>query len=242
MTDMRRKAYERNGIETIVDNYDYGILWLNEIHIKEGWDHKNLREITIKYQSDHKKHRYGLVGERKKQVNKIFIDDKWAIKVIMNCRTTSAPKFRFYLELRLGFKQYDVILTKKQSVLTKLMTSCEGESMQTQYNVLSDRIDLYFHDYKLSIEIDKNGPSDTNIDCEIKRQKSTEKELGCNFIRIVPEKEYFDIFSFRATNEIFTDIKQSTKKPLINKISTRLLWLDFKSDNITKSKAIKVIV
>ena len=103
------------------------------------------------------------------------------------------------------------------------MTSCEGESMQTQYNVLSDRIDLYFHDYKLSIEIDKNGPSDTNIDCEIKRQKSIEKELGCNFIRIVPEKEYFDIFSFRATNEIFTDIKQSTKKPLINKISTRLL-------------------
>ena len=36
MTDMRRKAYERNGIETIVDNYDYRILWLNEIHIKEG--------------------------------------------------------------------------------------------------------------------------------------------------------------------------------------------------------------
>ena len=95
--------------------------------------------------------------------------------MIINCRTTLAPKFRFYLELRLGFKQYDAILTKNQSVQTKLMTSCEGESMQTQYNVLSDRIDLYFQDYKLSIEIDENGSSDTNIDCEIKKTKINRK-------------------------------------------------------------------
>ena len=68
----------------------------------------------------------------------------------MDCRTTSAHKFR----TRLGFKQYGVILTKEQSVLTKIMSSFEGENMQTQYNVLSYRIDLYFHDYKLAIEID----------------------------------------------------------------------------------------
>ena len=40
------------------------------------------------------------------------------MKVIMDCRTTSAHKFR----TRLGFKQYDVILTKEQSVLTKIMS------------------------------------------------------------------------------------------------------------------------
>ena len=37
-------------------------------------------------------------------------------------------------------------------------------------------------------------------------------------------------------------IKQSTKKTVISKISTRLLGLEFKSDNIIKSKATKVIV
>ena len=47
----------------------------------------------------------------------------------MDCRTTSAHKFR----TRLGFKQYDVILTKEQSVLTKVMSSFEVENMQTQY-------------------------------------------------------------------------------------------------------------
>ena len=41
---------------------------------------------------------------------------------------------------------------------------------------------------------------------------------------------------------MFRQIKQSTKKTLINKTSTRLLRLQFKSDNITKSKAMKAIV
>ena len=46
----------------------------------------------------------------------------------MDCRTTMAHKFR----TRLGFKQYNVIFTKEQSVLTKIMSSFEEENMQTQ--------------------------------------------------------------------------------------------------------------
>ena len=41
--------------------------------------------------------------------------------------------------------------------------------MLMQWNVLSYRVDLYFHDYKLPIEIDENGHSYMNIDYEIKR-------------------------------------------------------------------------
>ena len=55
--------------------------------------------------------------EPDKQCNKIYLDEKLAIKLIMDCRTTSAHKFR----ARLGFKEDDVILTKEQSVLTKIM-------------------------------------------------------------------------------------------------------------------------
>ena len=97
-------------------------------HIKDGLDHKNLREIPTKFHSEHRKHRYELVEKPKKQSNRIFIDEKLTVKVIMDCRTTSEHKFR----TRLGFKKYDVILTKKQSVLTKIMSSFEGENMQTQ--------------------------------------------------------------------------------------------------------------
>ena len=43
--------------------------------------------------------------------------------------------------------------------------------MQKQYSVSLYRIDLYFHDYKLAIEIDENGHSNRNIDYEIQRKK-----------------------------------------------------------------------
>ena len=78
MVDISRKTYEKNGIETIVDND--GLLWLNEKNIEEGLDHKNLREITTKYNSNHRKHRYELIEAPKKQVNRIFIVGKLAIK------------------------------------------------------------------------------------------------------------------------------------------------------------------
>ena len=48
--------------------------------------------------------------------------------------------------------------------------------MQTQYIVLRYRIELYFHDYKLAIEIDENEKSDRNIDYEIKKTKTIEQK------------------------------------------------------------------
>ena len=54
------------------------------------------------------------------------------------------------------------------------MSSFVKKNMQTQYDVLGYRIDLYFHDYKLAIEIDENGRSGRNINYQIKRQKAIE--------------------------------------------------------------------
>ena len=77
----------------------------------------------------------------------------------MESRITSAHKFKNTE----GFKQYDVILTKEQSLLTKIMSSFEGENMQTRYD-LSHSIYLRFHDYKLAIESNENEHSERNID------------------------------------------------------------------------------
>ena len=74
IVDISRKTYERNGIETIVDND--GILWLNEKHLEVGLDHKYLKEIIIKYHSDHRKHIYELVEKPKKLANRFFIDNQ----------------------------------------------------------------------------------------------------------------------------------------------------------------------
>ena len=58
-----------------------------------------------------------------------------------------------------------------------------------------------------------------------KRQTAIKQEVHCKFIRVDPDKEDFNIF--RAINEIFRRIKQLTKTTLINKISFRLLGLEF---------------
>ena len=91
-------------------------------NILEGSDHKNLQEIAIKYQSDHRKHRYELPDKPKKQSNRIFLDEKL---VIVDCWTTAAHKFR----------TIQCILPKEQSVLMKIKSLFEGESIQTQYSV-----------------------------------------------------------------------------------------------------------
>ena len=56
------------------------------------------------------------------------------------------------------------------------------------------KIDLYFHDCKLAIEVDEKGHKDRNIDQEIKRQKAIEKEIDCEFIRTNPGEKDFNTF------------------------------------------------
>ena len=154
---------------------------------------------TVKYLSGHRKHRYELVYEPKTQPNTTFIDKKLATTVIRDCGTTAAHKTSTF-RTRLGFKQYDVILTKKQSLV---ICKFEEKSLQTQDEVFSYRSDLYFHDYKLEIKIDENGHSSKSIDYKIKNKK-IEKELSCEFVIIDPDKEDFDIF--KAISKILSQL------------------------------------
>ena len=55
----------------------------------------------------------------------------------------------------MGFNLLDVINTKKQTALRSVKDAFEGEGIQTQYTVISYRIDLYFHKHKLAIKVDE---------------------------------------------------------------------------------------
>ena len=46
------------------------------------------------------------------------------------------------------------------------------------------RIDIYFSECFLAVEIDEKGHTDRDILFEEKREKALEKKLGCKFIRI----------------------------------------------------------
>ena len=154
----------------------------------------------------------------------------------MGCRTDESCN----LKRNLGFKLHDVINTKKQTVLESIKNTFQGKDMQTQYSVLGYRIDIYFHKYKLAIEVDELDLADRNLSNETERQKALEKELNCVFIRINPDEKNFNIF--REINKIHRYIKKSIKNLLIDDLSKRLLEIEFKSNHSIKSKCLKWIV
>ena len=159
-----------------------------------------------------------------------------AIRIIMDWRTPKSYKF----EKKLGFNLHDGINTKEQTVLNSIKDAFEEENIQTQHSVLGYRIDLYFHKYKLAIEVDELGHNDRSIDYEIQRRQALERELNCVFIRI--NSDAVDFIIFREINKIHRHIKKSSKKSLIDKISKRLLELEFVKNHSIKSKCLKWVV
>ena len=230
MVNITKEAFENNDIEVIVDSVD--TLWLNKKNIEEKLGHKHLPAITNKFDEIYKKHRYELVDDLIKQPNRRFLRIDLVLKIIMGCRTDESCSFK----RNLGFKLHDVINTKEQTVINSIKDEFEGEDMQTQYIALGYTIDLYFHKYKLAIEVDELGHADRNINNEIERQKALERELNYVFIRINSDEKDFNIL--QAISKTCRHIKKSSKKSLIDKISKRLLDLEFKSNHsiITKKK------
>ena len=106
-------------------------------------------------------------------------------KIIKNCRGVKQcndciNKFkkeekREDFRLLLGFKEHDIMKVIEKTTLDAIKNIFEGENIQTHYRVLGYEIDIYFHDYKLAVEIDENNHEDRNINHEIERQKALER-------------------------------------------------------------------
>ena len=62
------------------------------------------------------------------------------------------------------------------------MENFEGEDMETQFQVLNYRIDLYFHDYKLTIEVDERNHNDRNQEYEKQREQLIKKTSWIVFL------------------------------------------------------------
>ena len=198
MVNITKETYENNNIEVITDQF--GKLWLNERHVQEQLGLKNLPALTNKYDEKYKKRRFELIDDQ--QSCRRFICNDLALKIIKDCRTDKSCNFK----RNLGFTQRDVINAKEKTVINSIKDAFEGENMQTQYTVLTYRIDLYFHKYKLAIEIDELGHNDRNIDYEIQRQSELERELDCVFVRINPDTIDFNIF--KEINKIHRHINK----------------------------------
>ena len=139
-----------NGVEVIIFN---GKKWLNETNTKDQLKHSNLAAVTVQYSSELRKQRQELQDCGNYQLCRRFLEEDFAMQIIMNCRTTPAVNFK----TKLGFNQHDPIMTQEQSILSEIGTLFAYEEITPQHNVLGYRIDAYFPKYKLAIGVDEQG-------------------------------------------------------------------------------------
>ena len=80
------------------------------------------------------------------------------------------------------------------------------------------RIDVYFTEYCLAVEIDEKGHTDRDLIFEEKRQKALEKKLNCTFIRINTSKENFDVdYEASRIQTFISQFKDNKIKEIDNK-------------------------
>ena len=116
-------------------------------------------------------------------------------------RRESEEKVKTFLK-NIGFKEDIVYLNNEDSIEEIIKTTGSGENISLQHSVLSYEIDIYFLGHELAIEIDELGHKDRDINKEIAIQQ---EYSGCQFIRINPAKNFFNIFV--EISKIFNHIK-----------------------------------
>ena len=81
------------------------------------------------------------------------------------------------------------------------------------------RIDIYFTEYSLAVEIDEKCHTDRDLMFEKKREESLEKTLNCKFIRINTSRENYDVDYEASRIQVFiSQFKENKIKQRDNKI------------------------
>ena len=127
----------KNGIEVMVFN---GKKWLNETNMKDQLKHSNWAAVILHYPRKYRKQRQELHNCGNCQRCTMFLKERLAVQIIMDCKTTPGVNFR----TKLGFSQHEPIMTQEQSILSKIVTIFAAEEIMLQHNILGYRIDAIF--------------------------------------------------------------------------------------------------
>ena len=109
----------------------------------------------------------------------MFVRNDLVEQKYKSCRKSSKRFLEF--KKKLGFDP-DVVTCDEQDIISALQVAFEGEIILTQYCIENKRLDAYFSEYKLGIEIDEynhesrnSNYEKTNYDQITKNEKQTIK-------------------------------------------------------------------
>ena len=94
------------------------------------------------------------------------------------------------------------------------------------------KIDVYFTEYFLAVEIDEKGHTDRDLIFEEKRQKALEKKLNCTFIRINTSKENYDVdYEASRIQTFISKFKDKEKENKIKELEDKMKKLKLQLTN-----------
>ena len=157
------------------------LFWVKMSDVEKGLGIKNISDLLRKEMcgifetknlTEEQKRKY--ITTRKETNNEIRNDYKFKFarsdimeRIIKNCRGVKKCNENMdrkdkenqigNFRLLLRFKENDIFQSKEYSIVTKITTVFLAEEISLQHNVLSYKIDAYFSNHKLAIEIDEGG-------------------------------------------------------------------------------------
>ena len=175
------------------------LFWVKMIDVQKGLGLKNMPGLVKKEICDIFETKSPIKEQKKKYIRteseitkKPADDSKYKYphsdlmeKIIKSCRGVKQcndgvnrlekEKQRENFRTILGFKEYEIMIATEKTTLDSIRNAFEGENIKIHYRVLGYEIDIYFHDYKLAVEIDEKDYQNRDISREIERQKALEK-------------------------------------------------------------------
>ena len=114
----------------------------------------------------------------------------------------------------------------EQDIISTLQVAFEGEIILSQHCIKNKRIDAYFSNYKLGIEVDEYNHERRNSNYEKSRQLMIESH-GITIIKTHPHAADFDMN--RLINRIYSYIAESIKKQTKKNPEKVTNWWSFKT-------------
>ena len=130
-----------------------------------------------------------------------------AERKIKSCRRSSKIFLEFKRKLGLD---PDVVTCDEQNIICALQVAFEGEIILTQYCIENKRLDAYFSNYKLGIEVDEYNHEGRISNYERSRQLMIESHR-ITIIRNNPDGTDFNMN--RLINQISHTLLNQLKKP-----------------------------
>jgi len=148
---------------------------------------KNITESLKNIKKEYKK--YYKIKTNGGIQNMIILNLNGLQNLLQNSRSINKHKIISALNIDI-----DIIYDCKESSYLRIISSSfKCFSQIFQHQIGQYRIDLYFPEYKLAIEVDEFGHKDRCHIYEQERQKYLEKYLDCKFIRFNPDEDNFNI-------------------------------------------------